>query len=181
MRSIFILFLSLALATASAGCFGGDDDDGGSTPPTTTPTGTTPTTPTGPTPTTPTDPTPTTPTPAVMPRELCALTFDFQNNVQPGPPPTEVSAADCGTVPDGYRTISLNGNFTSAEPAILTQGVTVSVLDAAGTAVLSCTGPGAGPASAAECMGSATAMPGAYTIQYDGAGNIDFAGSVTIS
>lgn len=185
MRLIPIL-LVVAL-TASAGCFGKDGGDDGDNPATTTPTGTTPagtTTPTGATPTTPTTGGNTTTPTKPLPRELCALSFDFQTNTpNPGPPPAPgMTTADCGTVAAGYTTMTLAGNFTSAEPVTVANGITVTVLDAAGTAVMSCAGPGPGPAAVTACSGTGAAVAGgAYTIQYAGEGNVDFAGSIVVS
>lgn len=177
------LLLALAL-TASAGCFGKDDGGDGTTPTPTSPTGTSPATPTGTSPTAPTtNTTPTTPA-KPAPRELCALSFDFQTNTpNPGPPPTAgVSTADCGTVPAGYTSMTLSGNFSSSEPVTIANGIAVSVLDAAGTVVMSCAGPGPGAAGVTACSGSGSAVAGgAYTLQYAGEGNVDFAGSITIA
>jgi hypothetical protein len=91
----------------------------------------------GATPTTPTNATP--PTPArPAPRELCALTFDFQTNTpNPGPPPAPgIVGADCGTVTAGYTKLTISGNFTSGEPLMLANAIAVKILDASGAPVL---------------------------------------------
>ena len=180
MRLIPILVI-LSVALATAGCFGKDDENGD--PPTNTTPRMTPT-PTGATPTaTPTSATPATPTtPSAPPaRELCAVSKDFASNVQPGAPPTTMSTGPCGTVPAGYTKIAINGNFTSAAPATLANAVTVKVADAAGTAVLTCAGPGPGPSAPTACTQEASVMAGDYTLIFEGGGNVMFAGSVTIA
>lgn len=185
MRSLFTLLVTVALAT-SAGCFG-NDDEGEDTPAVTSP-ATTPatgTTPTG-TPTNPTAPTNDTEPEAPAPRDVCTVgPFSFSGNVQPGAPPTETTTADCGTMAVGHTKLTLNVTFTvaSGSPVVVTQGVSVSVVDSAGTNVVTCTGPGAGqaPAAPVECSMEATAAPGAYTLVYQGAGNIDVSGVVTAS
>lgn len=182
MRLIPVLLLTVALATAS-GCFGKDDGDG-ETPTPTTPTGATPTgaTPTGATPT-PTNATPTTPTTPAKPpaKELCPVTKDFQSQ-QPDPATqTAITTGDCGTVTAGYTKLTLTGNFTSGEPVMLAQGINVKVLDSTGAAVITCPGPGPGAQAVTACSGESAAAAGAYTLQFEGVGNIDFAGSVTVS
>lgn len=188
MRFIPVLLITVALATSS-GCFGKDDDNGGGT--TTTPTGTGTTTPTGSGTTPPTGATPTSPTAGgnntaptkPAPKELCALTFSFAGNTQPGPPPTHVTSAACGAVTAGYSTITLSGNFTAASgaPVYATEGISVSIVDAAGTSVASCSGPAPGPAAAVACTGSGSVMAGDYSVVYNGVGNVDFAGTAMIS
>lgn len=171
--------LSVALAT-SAGCFGKDDGEDGDAPPTTTtPTTTTPVT------TTPggagnnTNNTPTTPV-ALQPLAVCTVSFNFQNNVQPGPPPTEISTADCGSVPAGYRTLALSGNFTAGTPPV-TGALTVDVLDSAGTVVATCSAPQGAMQAPVPCSNSGTAAPGAYTLRFTGVGGAQFAGEVIAS
>lgn len=184
MRFIPVLLISVALAT-SAGCFGGDDEPPITTTP--TPTGPTTTPTSGATPTTPTSPTPgdtnTTP-PKPAPRELCPVSKDFSSQT-PAPGATTVTTTgDCGSVAAGYTRIALMGNFTANQgaPAVLTSGVAVKVLDAAGTAVLSCGGPGPGQmAGPVACTGESAATVGAYTLAFEGSGTVTFAGSVTIS
>lgn len=188
MRFIPVLLISVALATAS-GCFGKDDENGDGTTTTPTGTGTTPTgsgstTPTGATPTSPTTGGNNTGTTTPAPRELCAVSFNFQQNVQPGPPPTHLSTGSCGTVPAGYRTLKLMGNFTTAEPvmAIAPGGLFVDIVDAAGTAVLTCAGPSApGPAAPVTCDMSGAATAGDYTLAFRGQGNMAFSGTAMIS
>lgn len=180
---LLLLILSVASAT-SAGCFGKDDE----APPATTPTGTTPT-PTGATPTgaTPATPTPggnnTTP-PKPAPRDLCAVSFSFEQNVQPGTPPTHVTNADCGAVTAGYTTLTLNVTF-SPEPAeapiYAANGISVVVLDAAGTAVATCAGPAPGQAAVIPCSQPGAVTAGAYTLQFNGQGNVAATGTVQIS
>lgn len=184
MRVLTVLLVTAALA-ASAGCFG--KDDGGDTPPTstpTTPTGVTPTNPTGTTPTNPTAPTaPTTPA-KPAPKELCAVSKDFSGQ-QPAPPATTISSTGaCGTVTAGYTKISIMGNFTTGggAPVQLAEGINVKVVDAAGAPVLTCAGPAQpGQAATIPCTQEGTAAAGDYTLLFEGAGNVAFAGSVTIS
>ena len=183
MRTFLILLL-LSVALASAGCFG--KEDGEDPPATTTPGGTTTTPPTGTTtPTTggagnSTNNTNTTP-PRPAARELCPVSKDFSGQ-QPAPGATTVTTAgDCGTVPAGYTQITLNGNFTSTAPALVHQGIAVRVLDAAGTAVLTCSAPAPPATSPAACTQQGPVTPGAYTLAFDGFGAVSFAGSVGIS
>lgn len=186
MRLIPVLLISVALAT-SAGCFGKDDENGGGSTTTPTPTGTTPTgpgtTPTGATPTTPTTGGNTTTPTKPAPKELCALSFSFSGNTQAGAPPTHVTTAACGSVTAGYTTLTLSGNFTAASgaPVYAAEGISVTIVDAAGTAVASCAGPSAGAAAPVACTGSGSVMVGEYSVTYNGVGNVDFAGTATIS
>lgn len=190
MRFIPVLLISVALATAS-GCFGKDDENGDGT--TTTPTGTGTMTPTGPGGTTPTSgATPTSPTTGgntttpskPAPRELCPVSKDFAGQT-PTPPATSVTTTgDCGAVTAGYTKIVINGNFTANTPipASVGNGIAVRVLDAAGTAVLTCQGPPPGPMQApVPCTQEGSALAGAYTLAFDGTGAVTFTGSVTIS
>lgn len=192
MRFIPVLLISVALATAS-GCFGKDDENGDGT--TTTPTGTGTMTPTGPGGTTPTSgATPTNPTSGggntnttttPPPRELCPISTDFSQNIQPGAPPGSLTTGTCGTIPAGYKTLKLTGNFTvsgGTAPAWVTNGVWVDLVDATPAAVLTCAGPSApGPAATVTCDMSGAAAPGDYTLAFRGTGNIAFSGSATIS
>lgn len=190
MRFIPVLLICVALAT-SAGCFGKDDENGGDPPTTTTPTGTgtTPTTggttPTG-TPTSPTTGGNTTTPPAAPPaKELCPVSKDFATQTPaPGSTPPVITAGTCGTVTTGYTKIALVGNFSAngGAPAVLAEGIAVKVLDAAGTAVLTCAGPGPGPLAApAACTQEGTALVGDYTLQFEGTGTVTFTGSVVVS
>lgn len=185
MRLFPVLVLSMALATASAGCFGKDDGDDGTNPPTPTPTGTSPTGGATPTPTTtPTvTPTPTTP-PKPAPKELCAVTKDFSTQ-QPAPPATTItSTGTCGAVTAGYTKIAINGNFTAnaGAPVQLAEGINVKVLDAAGTAVLTCVGPPTpGQAATIACAQEVAAAAGDHSLLFEGAGTVTFTGSVTVS
>lgn len=181
MRLIPILLIAVALATS--GCFGKDDGEGDDPPTVTTPAGNTTTTPTGTTPTTPTvNTTPTTPA-KPAPKELCAVNFDFTNNLQPAAPPTNIATADCGTVAAGYTKLTLNLTFNAASgaPVYVVNAVSVSVMDSAGTAVLTCNGPSAGQAAAVPCSQEGSAAPGAYTLQFNGQGNVVVAGNVMAS
>lgn len=178
----FIPLLLIAVALATSGCFGNDDGEGDDPPTVTTPAGNTTTTPTGSTPTTPTaNTTPTTPA-KPAPKELCTVSKDFQTQ-QPDPTTqTAVSTADCGTVAAGYTKLTLNVNFTVAEPLMVTNGVWVDLVDASGAAVATCAGPSApGPAAPSSCTMDATNPTGAYTLAYRGIGNIDAAGNVMAS
>lgn len=183
MRLILILLIAVAMATS--GCFGKDDDGGDGTPTVTTPAGnTTTTTPTGTTPggTNNTNTTPTTPA-KPAPKDVCSVGFEYTDNIQAGAPPTHVTAADCGTVAAGYTKLTLNVTFNAAggAPVIAADGISVAVLDSAGTAVVTCTGPSAGPAAATVCSQEANAAPGAYTLVYNGQGNVGVSGAVTAS
>jgi hypothetical protein len=179
MRILLLVLVAVALATS--GCFGKDDGEGD--PVVTSPTTPTPTTPTDATPTTPTvntTPEPPAPPPA---RDVCTVAFTYSNNAQPGPPPTEVTNADCGTVAAGYTQLTLNVTFNPVQASpvyvIGPTPINVVVLDSAGTAVLTCPGPAAGAAAPVPCSQSAAAAPGAYTLQFNGAGNVEVAGTVT--
>jgi len=187
MRVISILLLAVALATSS-GCFGKDDPPVTTTP--TNPTGGTSTTPTGPTGATPTNPTaPTTPTTPAKPApmQLCAPSKDFSGQLPPPPPATgpATSAGECGTVAAGYTSVVMEGNWSAATPlpANVQQSVAVVLLDAAGTAVVTCTGPTPGEMQAEVACAPQTGAisAGAYTLRYDGSGSIQFDGTVTIS
>ena len=186
MRFIPVLLICVALAT-SAGCFGKDDENGGDPPTTTTPTGTG-TTPTGATPTgTPTSPTAdgneTMPPVAPMPKDLCAVSKNFQENTPDPTTQQAVSVGPCGDVTTGYTRIILAGNWTSAAPLLVQQGVSVLVVDAAGTSVASCTAPGPGAmAEPVECApNEGMAAVGTYSLEFHGTGGISFAGSVRVA
>lgn len=180
MRLILILLIAVAMATS--GCFGKDDDGGDGTPTVTTPMGTTPTTST-PTGTTPggndTNTTPTTPM-KPAPKSLCSVSFDFSQNVQPGTPPTNVATAACGSVTTGYTKAVMNLTFTPATPAALTQGVSVALMDSAGTAAATCNGPTAGAQGALSVSCEGAVMAGDYTLQFNGIGPITVSGDVMI-
>lgn len=185
MRFIPVVLIIMAAAT-SAGCFGKDDGKGGDPPTTTTPTGTATTPTSGPTPTGTPTPTPggngTTPPAKPAPKSLCTVAGTFQDNVQPGPPPTNTKSAACGAVPAGYTKAVMNVTFSSAQPAWVTEGVSIALVDSTGAAAATCEGPSA-PAQSAPmsvtCEGAVTA--GEYTLVLTGAGNIDVAGDVQIS
>ena len=188
MRTLAVLALSLAVAMT--GCFGGDDDAGDTTNP--TPVTGTPA-PTGGTGTGTGNGTGTgtgngtgsgtTPPAPVMPKELCSVSVNFAEGTPPVPPAPVTRNVACGAVTAGYRTLALNINWTTTGPAVAQNGVTVSVLDAAGTVVATCSGPAAGPSPAAPPPCSAEgdfARTGDYTIQADGSGNIAAAIAVSI-
>ncbi|HUR70258.1 MAG TPA: hypothetical protein VM370_13520 [Candidatus Thermoplasmatota archaeon] len=187
MRLITILLLTVALAT-SAGCFGKDKGDdtnptttptGGATPPTSTtkaPTGATPTNPTA-------NNTPTTP-PKPAPKELCAVSGSFSQNIQPGAPPTMSTTTACGAVTAGYTTATVNVTFTatSGAPVFLTNDLSLSLVDSTGAATATCTGPPPGPATAplaVTCTGPVTV--GDYSLKFQGAGDVDVTGNVMIA
>lgn len=184
MRLTAVLLVAGMLLTA--GCFGKDDDNGDDGTTTPTPTGATPTgpTPTGATPTTtPTSPTAPTAPVALAPREVCTITFSFQQP-PPAPPGTPFPATTC-TVPAGYRTLTFQGNFTSTTPAgpgLVPQGVKIDLIDPAAAVAVSCALAGPTIDGAVACsQATSSAAAGDWKLQPSGSGAAQFSGSVIAS
>lgn len=181
MRLLTVL-AALAVALASAGCFGGNGDE---PPANGTPTGTTPavsptpeatpTVETNATPTTPTtEPTPATPTtPAPpAPKVVANQSFDFASEGDPTGTAPKTKATDA--VPAGYGNLTVNITFTRTSTGPTTLPVsgslntpTIRLIDPNGVEVLS------GTEAAPPAPGTVVpAVPGAWTVKYEGSGTV---------
>jgi hypothetical protein len=171
MRTIPALLLGLALALA--GCTG-DESDGGDGTPTPTPdvNDTSPTNDTNMTNETPdgnetgedneTED-------AFQPVEIYNDVFDFSTNQAP-----EFSATQTVTIPEGATRVSFQGNFTTDLPVGLTNGVSVTLTDSAGTEVGSCSFSG-GTTTSSPCVIEGPAAPGDATLAFEGGGSVEVA------
>lgn len=180
MRLIPALLLSVALATAAAGCFGKDEP-----PTTTTPT---PTVTASPTTGTPTPATPTsggnttTPPPKPAPKEVFSGSASFQGTPTPDANnPTGVIApsttAPFTADPVGYTTLTLNVTWaTGSGPGIAGSELRIQMLDPTGapigTACVAPVGPHQAPPAACTQTATIPATGGAYSMQYTGSGTL---------
>lgn len=179
MRALAVALLFVALPLA--GCFGGDDE----TPPQTTTPSVTPTA--NVTPTTPTRPTgnvtPTpTPTPVAQPKDVCTVSADFAPAIPPDPAnPANAKSYACGSVPAGYKTITLNVTSWTVTGVVLAEGLVINLVGPDGSVVASCAGPAAGATAGEPCTAEGSGAPavGDYTVSSEGAGNVQ--ASVTVS
>lgn len=170
---------ALVLLAATAGCLGGDDGDDppATTTPVTTPTTSTPASPT-PTTTTPsaTTPEPTTPsptpvTPPLPPKVIANQTFDFGTEGDPTGQAPKTKATDA--VPEGYTRLVINVTLTRTSTGPTTLPIsgavntpTVRVLDPEGKEVL------AESKESAPRSENVTALPGAWSVKYEGSGTV---------
>lgn len=162
MRAIFAL---LVAAVALAGC--ADEEPSRPTSPTTTTPDPTPSPSPSPTPSPTPTPTPTTPDAAPPTREVLNSTFDFGSGQAAGPDGKQ----EPFTVPEGYATLRLNVTLTprqvgSLPGSSLTVQLKVTVLDPAGKSAFSTSETGSQEVEL-------EAVPGAWTLRYDGTGNVD--------